>query len=752
MSQTLTQINTPLNGAAGSNSNPFPGENGVPGGDATETFSNDSFTSNGVNEIAITPQANAGAGSIGVNGGNGTNGTETLIGQTEVYGPGETGQNSGDGGNSGTALIGLVNISAGTATTPSTTGVEINARAAGSTGGAGNAGGGGGSAGYNSSSTIGGQPGNGGNGGSGGLGGDATVAVSGFTSYDSASVGTDIFTSVQGGVGGVGFAAAGGGQGGLPSDGGTGGAGEKGGDATDSFTGSTVADNDAIFIQSTATGGQGEVGGGGGPAGAQLSVGPDSFDTYVYGMNGDGGAGGAGGNATATISSDNLTAPVMNINVFVGAGPGDTGGTSPSEATSLNSFTQVTGSPAGATGATGAEGAGLIVFTNNTITVGQGLNGTIPFNQPGAVTLDWSITDRALVSANVTEDLNGAAGGNLQFSGNSFIGGGQSTLNLELAGTGSIMIDTAAGTISIAGSGSNAISGFSTLDLDNNTTVLAGSGALTLNFASDPDTLIYTPTSGDVMINHATDANLQLDFQGFGTSLTEADLQNDTSVVAGNTFITLGDGQIELTGFTGPIPPGDETIHPECFRIGTRIATPDGAVAVEDLTVGGMVLTNEGDALPIRWIGRRHFDCRDHATPATVLPIRIAAHAFAENQPCRDLFLSPEHAIYAGGVLIPVKHLIDGIGVARVVTDEVTYFHIELPCHAIVLAEGLPAESYLDTSGSRFDRPLIARGVDTVLIWETQAAAPLCVTGPALDRVRQMLAARAVDGLMQLAA
>jgi hypothetical protein len=416
---------------------------------------------------------------------------------------------------------------------------------------------------------------------------------------------------------------------------------------------------------------------------------------------------------------------------------------------------QTTGSPSGAAGVAGAEGTGQIVFTGNTITVGQGLNGSIPFNQSGTLALNLSIIDLGAINNNITQDLNGAAGGNLQFSGNSFIGEGQSTLNLGLAGTGSIMIDTAANTISVAGSPGNTITGFSTIGLDNNTTVLAGAGALTLNFASDPDTLIFTPTSGTVMVNHATDTNMVLDFQGFGSALTAAELQADTTVNGVNTFITIGTGQIELTGFTGTIPSGDETINPQCFRIGTRIATPDGPVAVEDLAVGGLVTINDGGALPIRWIGRRRFDCRRHPMPETVLPIRIAAHAFGESQPRRDLFLSPDHAIYAEDVLIPVKCLIDGVSVARVMVDEVTYYHVELPRHAVMIAEGLPAESYLDIG----DRTFFAGGAHVAiphpswcrearhaaLVWETEGAAPVCLSGPEIERVRDRLAARAME-------
>ena len=47
--------------------------------------------------------------------------------------------------------------------------------------------------------------------------------------------------------------------------------------------------------------------------------------------------------------------------------------------------------------------------------------------------------------------------------------------------------------------------------------------------------------------------------------------------------------------------------------------------------------------------------------------------------------------------LIPIKHLINGTSIAQVPMDAVTYFHVELPQHDVILAEGLVAETFLDT-------------------------------------------------------
>jgi hypothetical protein len=190
-----------------------------------------------------------------------------------------------------------------------------------------------------------------------------------------------------------------------------------------------------------------------------------------------------------------------------------------------------------------------------------------------------------------------------------------------------------------------------------------------------------------------------------------------------------------------------------CFAAGTRISTPDGEVRVEDLAVGDLVLTLDGRAQPIRWIGQRVVDCRRHTAPAAIMPVRIEAHAFGFGQPARDLLVSPDHAIFSEGVFIPVKHLINGDTIRQIDTASVTYFHVELPQHNVILSEGLPSESYLDT-GDRSSfaapdgvislQPMFGGGrSDVTLAWEALGFAPLRVTGDEVARVRARLAATA---------
>jgi len=133
-----------------------------------------------------------------------------------------------------------------------------------------------------------------------------------------------------------------------------------------------------------------------------------------------------------------------------------------------------------------------------------------------------------------------------------------------------------------------------------------------------------------------------------------------------------------------------------CFYPGTRIATPDGEVAVENLRAGEMVLTAKGPQ-PVRWIGHSHVHM-GFADPLRALPIRISAGALGAGLPVRDLLLSPDHALYLDGVLVQASALVGQPGIRRetAVPEQFTYYHVELASHELLFAEGALAESFVD--------------------------------------------------------
>ncbi len=239
-----------------------------------------------------------------------------------------------------------------------------------------------------------------------------------------------------------------------------------------------------------------------------------------------------------------------------------------------------------------------------------------------------------------------------------------------------------------------------------------------------------------------------------------ADLSLELLTKAGATasvrYRYVPSGSIPQTGTTAPsgvvwtlAPSGSYVTNATalaCFPTGTRIMTPDGAVPVESLSVGQTVTTLLRGEAPIVWIGMRDVDCEAHPQPEKVWLVHIDTGAFGPGLPARDLRLSPDHAVFVEGVLMPIRVLINGGSIRQIPVRRVTYHHIELAEHDVVLAESLPAESFLDTG----NRAAFLNGGRVVqmhpdfsaLTWDARACAPLEVTGPRVNAVRERLAQR----------
>ena len=132
-----------------------------------------------------------------------------------------------------------------------------------------------------------------------------------------------------------------------------------------------------------------------------------------------------------------------------------------------------------------------------------------------------------------------------------------------------------------------------------------------------------------------------------------------------------------------------------CYCAGTRIAIAHGEVRVEELAIGDEVLTRSGALRPIKSIAAQllgHF-----AHGAHVLPICFKAGCLGPEQPRRDLWVSPNHAMFLEGVLIEARDLINGASIIQAErVERVDYFHLELDTHDIIIAEGAWSESFVD--------------------------------------------------------
>lgn len=135
------------------------------------------------------------------------------------------------------------------------------------------------------------------------------------------------------------------------------------------------------------------------------------------------------------------------------------------------------------------------------------------------------------------------------------------------------------------------------------------------------------------------------------------------------------------------------------FTRGTHITMMSGAqVAIEDLKVGDKVLTRDGGAQAIRWIG--HSTVR---ATGDFAPIMIRAGTLNN---ANDLLVSPAHRLFiyqrtdrigAGQseLLVKARHLINGDTVYVQDGGYVDYFQLLFDHHHIIYAEGIAAESML---------------------------------------------------------
>ncbi|GAL96272.1 glycosyltransferase [Acetobacter tropicalis NRIC 0312] len=253
--------------------------------------------------------------------------------------------------------------------------------------------------------------------------------------------------------------------------------------------------------------------------------------------------------------------------------------------------------------------------------------------------------------------------------------------------------------------------------------------------ASDDGTYVLDP-AGLAKLEGLVESGVDSDYYGQTT------YDGLLSELAGDT-VTYGLAPSDEEGSQVLLTVDDGT---PCFCRGTLIATERGEIAVEDLAIGDRVRTASGSLRSIRWIGHRSYSGPFIRGNRNVLPIVIRAGALGDGLPRRDLSVSPLHAMAVEGVLIPAVCLINGVSILQAERiDEVTYFHIELETHDVLLAEGAPSESFVDDdSRNMFHNAAEFRRLypDAVLLPAVYCA-PRIEEGPVLEAIRTRLNAEA---------
>jgi hypothetical protein len=236
-----------------------------------------------------------------------------------------------------------------------------------------------------------------------------------------------------------------------------------------------------------------------------------------------------------------------------------------------------------------------------------------------------------------------------------------------------------------------------------------GSGNDSLTGGAGVDTFVLHTSGGADLV---TDFDMTLIGGETADQLDVSSLQNpDASPVrswdvtvstgpAGETLLIFPEGETLLLQGVDPasvsVPGMLYAMGVPCLVAGTRILTPQGPRRVERLQVGDLVCLAGGGTAPLLWVGARHISAADIAARPALRPVRIRAGSHGA---LRDLLVSPQHAVRVGfgpgAALVRAGHLarLDWGARQAQAIREVSYHHLLLPRHDILLAEGVPVES-----------------------------------------------------------
>ncbi|WP_373854458.1 Hint domain-containing protein, partial [Acetobacter indonesiensis] len=221
--------------------------------------------------------------------------------------------------------------------------------------------------------------------------------------------------------------------------------------------------------------------------------------------------------------------------------------------------------------------------------------------------------------------------------------------------------------------------------------------------------------------------------------------------LANGKTITLNIPGVKNTGFVLVDNGSNGALAEVCFLAGSMIETPEGNVPVEDIRMGDTVIAYVHDVpqeTAVTWAGMAHAVVRPHLRDDEAgYPVRILKNAVSDGVPYKDMLITPEHCLFFDGRFIPARMLINGSSIFY--DKSITaydYYHVETEHHAIIKADGMFTESYLDT-GNR--RAFIQEGNlvslrNTNQNWENDAAVPLCVEHSFVEPVFRTLQARSV--------
>ena len=289
---------------------------------------------------------------------------------------------------------------------------------------------------------------------------------------------------------------------------------------------------------------------------------------------------------------------------------------------------------------------------------------------------------------------------------------------------------------------------YTTLELGSGTASVSTFTGFGTQFTSF-GTLTFDPTS-DWNVQVAPSNITPATINGFN----RGDTIDLTGFVATNTGTLTGGTSLTLNGSGGPntlhfgaavedfivtTSGGNTEITTICFCRDTQIGTPNGEVPVQTLKAGDIVLTAHNGPRKVTWVGTGKV-LATRGKRGIQTPVIVRRGALGDNLPHQDLHVTKAHSLYIDDVLIPVEFLVNH---RTILWDdhahEVEIYHVELGSHDILIANGVPAESYRD-DGNRW---LFQNANEGWHLPPQEPYAPVLTGGPVVDTVWRRLLDRA---------
>lgn len=357
-------------------------------------------------------------------------------------------------------------------------------------------------------------------------------------------------------------------------------------------------------------------------------------------------------------------------------------------------------------------------------------------------------------------------------SGSIVMSGG--TITVSSGGTASNTILSAGG-VEVVSSGGTAyattISNGGTLSATSGgilsgTTIVSGGGTLVLGGNNGNSTVNLAGTSFDQPANVVISAGTtniaetftgwsdgdQIIFKGLtgtASSISFSDANHITFALGGQTFTLNIVGVRNKFKF---INDNGTTILETCFLTGTLVRMLTGYVPVEDIRPGDVIMVRDGDTFmsrDVKWVGKSQAVVRTTSPypDEAGYPVRISKGALADNVPFKDMLVTPEHCLFINGAFIPARMLVNGKNISYDTRYAVyDYYHVETEQHAVIEADGVLTETYLDTGNrtsfiSLSDSDVVAGHFEAPKDWARDAAVPLVTSRESVEPIY-----RAIDG------